>query len=122
MAEFLYKDLSNKILNTFYEVYNQLGGGFLESVYGNAMWMEFAARGIKCEAQKQIDVYYKGRRVGYFKADMLIEDKIILELKAIKTLLPKNEAQLLNYLRATGIKVGYLLNFGPEPQFKRRIY
>lgn len=122
MAEFLYKDLSNKILNTFYEVYNQLGGGFLESVYGNAMWMEFAARGIKCETQKQIDVYYKGRRVGYFKADMLIEDKIILELKAIKTLLPKNEAQLINYLRATGIKVGYLLNFGPEPQFKRRIY
>jgi GxxExxY protein len=122
MPEILHKELSESILKVFYEVYNELGHGFLERVYQNAMYLELKLQGFKVEAQKQIRVYYKGELVGDFYADLLIDDTIILELKACENLAKAHYAQTLNYLKATNIEVGLLLNFGEKPQIKRFIF
>lgn len=122
MAELLHKELSNQIINTFYEVYNNLGYGFLEKVYQNAMYLELLSRGFEVQAQKRIKVYYKDKKVGEYYADLIVNDSVILELKASEVLVYENELQLLNYLRATDIKVGLLLNFGKSLQFKRMIF
>jgi GxxExxY protein len=122
MPEILHKELSESILKVFYEVYNELGHGFLERVYQNAMYLELKSQGFKVEAQKQIRVYYKGELVGDFYADLLIDDTIILELKACENLVKAHYAQTLNYLKATNIEVGLLLNFGEKPQIKRFIF
>lgn len=122
MAELLHKELSNQIINIFYEVYNNLGYGFLEKVYQNAMYLELISRGFEVHAQKQIKVYYKDKKVGEYYADLVVNDSIILELKASEVLVYENELQLLNYLRATDVEVGLLLNFGKSPQFKRMIF
>ena len=122
MADLLYKEISKPILQVFYDVYNQLGYGFLEKVYQNAMYFELKSQGYKVEAQKQIKVYFKNQLVGEFYADLLIEDTIIVELKACEYLISSHVAQLMNYLKATKIEVGLILNFGESPDFKRLVY
>lgn len=118
--EYLHSDMTGEILNAFYDVYNELGYGFLERVYKNALYKELIKRGFDCSTERSIPVYYQGEIVGDYFADIIVDNTIILELKAVKTILPEHEAQLMNYLRATDAEVGLLLNFGPEPQ-KRRI-
>lgn len=122
MGDLLHKNLSETILKIYFEVYNELGYGFLEKVYQNAMYLELKSQGYKVEAQKQIKVYYKSQLVGDYFADLLIEDSIILELKACGCLLDEHKDQLLNYLKATDVEIGLLLNFGTTPEFKRSIY
>ena len=122
MTEFLHKELSEAILKVFYEVYNELGYGFLENVYQNAMYFELKSQGFKVEAQKQIKVYYKNELVGNFIADLLIDEVIIVELKACDNLVKAHYAQTLNYLKATNIEIGLLLNFGEKPEIKRLIF
>ena len=118
-------ELSNEtgaIIYAFYEVYNQLGYGFIENVYQNALYKELKRRNIPCVPHKKITVYYKEEAVGYYEADIVAYDKIILELKAVAKLTEAHEVQLVNYLKATDIEVGLLLNFGPKPEFKRRFF
>jgi GxxExxY protein len=122
MGNLLHRNLSDTILKIYFEVYNELGYGFLEKVYQNALYFELKSQGYKVEAQKQIKVYYKSQLVGDYFADLLIEDSIILELKACECLMDEHKAQLLNYLKATEVEIGLLLNFGTTPEFKRSIY
>jgi len=120
--ELLHEELTNAIIKTFYEVYNELGYGFLEKVYQNSLYLELKNKGYKVEAQKKILVYYKGIEVGEYYADLLVEDLIILELKAADSIVKDFENQILNYLRGTDCEVGLLLNFGKKPEFKRKIF
>ncbi|MBU2554093.1 MAG: GxxExxY protein [Bacteroidetes bacterium] len=120
--ELLHKELTEKILKTFYDVYNEMGYGFLEKVYQNSLLIELKSRGFKVEAQKQIKVYYKGYEVGEYYADIVVDDLVILELKAVEYVVKEFEAQLINYLRATKFEVGLLLNFGKKPEFIRKVY
>jgi GxxExxY protein len=120
--ELLHEELTNAIIKTFYEVYNELGYGFLEKVYQNSLYLELKNKGYKVEAQKKILVYYKGIEVGEYYADLLVEDVIILELKAADCIVKDFENQILNYLRGTDCEVGLLLNFGKKPEFKRKIF
>lgn len=122
MTNLLHKSITDTILKVYYDVYNELGYGFLEKVYQNAMYFELKSLGYKVEAQKQIKVYFKKQLVGEYFDDLLIEDKIIIELKATELLMNVHVAQIMNYLKATPIEVGLLLNFGEEPEFKRLIY
>jgi GxxExxY protein len=124
MTEDSYKhrELTDAIICCFYTVYNTLGFGFLEKVYVNALLVEFEIRGIKAMSQSPISVLYGNRQVGEFFADILVENAVIIEVKAVKNLAVEHEAQLLNYLKATEIEVGLLLNFGPQPQIKRRSF
>jgi GxxExxY protein len=117
-----YKEVTEKILDIYFRVYNRLGYGFLEKVYENAMMIEFEKEGLSATAQYPLSVRYDGRVVGEYYADILVGDKVILEIKAARSLGPENEAQLLNYLRATDIEVGLLLNFGPEPEIRRKVF
>jgi GxxExxY protein len=117
-----HKETTDVILKSFYEVYNELGDGFLESVYENALYIVLAGHGLHVERQKDISVFFRGIRIGDFKADLIVEEKVIIELKAVRTLDPAHEAQLINYLKATTIEIGLLLNFGRNPEFKRFIY
>jgi len=118
----LHKDITNLILKGFYNVYNQLGYGFLEKVYENAMVIELRQLGLFVEKQKAIKVYYGGDLVGDYFADLMVNEKVIIELKAAASLAPEHEAQLLNYLKGTDKEVGLLLNFGTEPQKARKIF
>ena len=116
----LYGSLTRSIIGCAFEVINELGVGFLESVYENALMLALEDAGIAVESQKAIDVNFRGRAVGNFFADLLVEDKVIVELKAVSTLAPEHSAQVINYLNATGIEVGLLINFGnPRLQYKR---
>jgi len=118
----MHKNLTNQIIKTFYDVYNELGHGFLENVYQNALYLELKNRGFYVEAQKQIKVYYKNTQVGVYYADLIIDEVIILELKAAEVIVKEFEFQLINYLKATEIEVGLLLNFGVKPEFKRKVF
>ena len=109
------------ILKAFYNVYNTLGYGFLEKVYENAMMIELKKLSISCIAQSPIEVYYDSFKVGNYFADIIVEDKIILELKAAEAICEEHEFQLINYLKATDIEVGLLLNFGKKPEHKRKV-
>lgn len=120
--EYLHKDFTDKIIKAFYTVYNSLGFGFLEKVYENAMMIELCSLKMKCEKQKPIDVYYKEKKIGEYFADVIVQDSGIVELKAAEGLVEEHEAQLLNYLKATEIEVGLLLNFGKTQQIKRKIF
>ena len=120
--EYLHQEETEEIIAAFYEVYNSLGYGFLERVYQNALFTELQYRGFDCKAQHQIKVYYKGKEVGEYFADILVNDCIILELKACVQLLREHELQLVNYLKATKIEVGLLLNFGEQPQIRRKVF
>ena len=115
------KELSDKIIGCSFEVYNNLKNGYLEKVYERALLKEFEINGIKAESQSPIKVLYKGAIVGDYFADIVVENKLILELKCCTTIDNSHIAQLINYLTATNIKVGYILNFGNENklQFKR---
>ena len=117
-----HNELTEKIIGTFYRVYNKLGYGFLEKVYENALMIEFRSERIQAMAQSPIRVEYNGQTIGEYFADVMIENKVIVEIKAAKSLTLEHEAQLLNYLKATDIEVGLLLNFGPKPQIKRKLY
>ena len=119
---FKHREITQKIIGVFYEVYNELGHGFLESVYEKSLEVALNSMGLKVCRQIEIPVSFRGQRVGVFTADMLVEDCVLLELKAARALDSSHEAQLLNYLRATEIEVGLLLNFGLKPEFKRLIF
>jgi GxxExxY protein len=118
----LHGELTDRVLRAFFDVYTQLGHGFLESVYEAALTIALNESGLKAERQVPISVRFRGHCIGEYRADLVVEDLLILEIKAQAALSPINEAQLLNYLKATGMQVGLLLNFGPKPQFKRRIF
>lgn len=118
----LHKEITDKIIKAFYTVYNNLGYGFLEKVYENAMYCELDENGLSVEKQKLINVFYKSRQVGEYYADLLVNNCVILELKACESLAEEHEFQLINYLKATDIEVGLLLNFGKKPEFKRKIF
>jgi GxxExxY protein len=118
----LHKDITEEIISAYYYVYNELGYGFLEKVYENAMLIELKSRGFKVESQKIIKVYFKDTIVGEYFADIVVNDKIIIELKSCESLASEHEVQLFNYLKATEIEVGLLFNFGKRAAFKRKIF
>ena len=118
-----HREMTDVISRLFYKhVYHNLAYGFLEKVYENALAFELQRNGLKVERQYKIDVYYEGVIVGEYFADLVVERKVILELKAVNQILPQHEAQLLNYLRATEFEVGLLLNFDPKPVHRRKVY
>jgi GxxExxY protein len=121
-GSFKYKEITDIILRSFYEAYNELGDGFLESVYENALYIVLSGYGLCVERQKDISVFFRGKEIGDFKADLIVNEKVIVELKAVRTLAPAHEAQLINYLKVTNIEVGLLLNFGRKTEFKRFVY
>jgi len=118
----LHEDVTRAIIQALYKVYNTLGYGFLERVYENALAYELARQGLEVRQQWPIRVYYDGHLMGEYFADLLVGSRVIVELKAVENLCPEHEAQLLNYLKATEIEVGLLLNFGPKPDFRRKIF
>jgi GxxExxY protein len=122
MENYKHSELTEKIIKSFYRVYNVLGYGFLEKVYENAMIIELQKNGLIAVAQSPIDVFYEEESVGIYFADIIVENKIIVELKACEEIALAHEAQLTNYLRATEIEVGLLLNFGKKPELKRRVF
>jgi GxxExxY protein len=114
--------LTEKIIGIFYDVYNELGHGFLESVYQKSLVIGLNAAGLSVCSRVEIPVSFRGTRVGSFEADVLVENCVLLELKATRYIDSTYRAQLLNYLKATEIEVGLLLNFGEKPEFKRLIF
>jgi len=118
----LHEDVTRAIIQALYKVYNTLGYGFLEKVYENALAYELARQGLEVRQRWPIKVYYDGHLMGEYFADLLVGSRVIVELKAVENLCPEHEAQLLNYLKATEIEVGLLLNFGPKPDFRRKIF
>ncbi len=115
-------DLCHDIVGVFYSVYNELGYGFLEAVYEEALAIGLTEAGFKVARQVPTPIWFRGRTIGEYKADLVVNDVVLLELKAAKALDASHEAQILNYLRATDIEVGLLMNFGPKPQFKRFVF
>jgi GxxExxY protein len=120
--DILHKEITDKVLKAFYKVYNELGYGFLEKVYQNALYVELIQMGIECKKNQHIQVFYFKNKVGDYYADLLVENSVILELKAAEGLVEEHEFQLINYLKATELEVGLLLNFGKQPQFKRKLF
>ena len=117
-----HEELTEKIIKAFYTVYNTLGYGFLERVYENALAIELRKMGLHVVCQQPVNVYYDDQIVGEYFADLLVAERVIVELKAVRTLSQEHEAQLLNYLNATSYEVGLLFNFGPKPQLKRKVF
>lgn len=120
--ELKHSNITELILKSFYKVYNELGYGFLEKVYQNALFLELTSAGLYCEKQKAIKVFYNEQIVGDYFADIIVEDTVIVELKAAEAIIEEHEFQLINYLKATEKEVGLLLNFGKKPEFKRKIF
>ena len=116
----IHEGLTEKILKACFEVSNELGCGFLESVYLKAVMIVLSEAGLKAESQSPLNVKFRGQSVGDFFADIIVEDTILLELKAVKALAPEHLAQVMNYLKATGIEVGFLINFGTSKLEYRR--
>ena len=116
------EEITNLIIKAFYKVYNTLGYGFLEKVYENAMRIELLEMGLFVEQQKRINVYYLSQMVGDYYADLKVNDLVIVELKASEVIIEEHENQLINYLKATEIEVGLLLNFGKKPEVKRKVF
>jgi GxxExxY protein len=117
-----YKELTGRIIGVFYQVYDELGHGFLESVYQKCLAISLREAGLSVCWPVKIPVWFRGHQVGNFEGDMLGENVVLLELKAVRVLDNSHQAQLLNYLRATEIEVGLLLNFGVRPEFKRLLF
>src|SRR5688572_6670980 len=117
--QFRHSELTKEIIGVFYEVYNELGHGFIESVYENALCLALREKGHEVYQQIAIPVWFRKTQVGDFDADLMVDKLVLLELKVARTLEEAHTAQLLNYLKATEIEVGLLLNFGPRPEFKR---
>lgn len=122
LDNYKHSDLTEKIITAFYKVYNTLGFGFLEKVYLNAMFIELQESGLQVEKQKRIRVFYANKEVGEFFADLAVNDCVIIELKACETLCEEHGFQLINYLKATEIEVGLLLNFGKKPEVTRKVF
>jgi len=120
--KYKYEEVTEKIIGAFYNVYNALGYGFLEKVYENALILELNERAMVAKQQIPIEVHYKDKLVGEYFADIIVEDKIILEIKAVDQLTEEHTLQLINYLKSTNIEIGLLLNFGKEPQVVRKIF
>jgi GxxExxY protein len=117
-----HSQVTGEIIKSFYAVYNSLGYGFLERVYENAMVLELREAGFSVQQQRPISVYYKGKVVGEYFADLLVDNLVLVELKAAAKIVEAHEAQLINYLRATNVEVGLLLNFGEKPDHKRKLF
>jgi GxxExxY protein len=117
-----HSDLTEKVIGVFYDVYNELGHGFLESTYAQAMVVALEESGLSSMREVPVPVWFRGRKVGQYYADLIVEGVVLLDLKAARTLESAHEAQLLHYLRATEIEVGLLLNFGLRPQFRRLLF
>jgi GxxExxY protein len=122
MEEYLHQDLTSKIIGAFYKVYNTLGYGFLEKVYESALKIEIEKLGLHVERQMPINVLYDNFIVGEYYSDLLVENKVIVELKACEQLALEHEFQLINYLKATTIEIGLLFNFGKKPEVRRKIF
>jgi len=116
------QEITEKIIGIFYEVYNEIGNGFLESVYEQSMAIALSEAGLQVVRQAPITVHFRGQVVGDFRTDLLVNNQVIVELKAARAIEQAFEAQVMNYLRATQVEVGLLMNFGPKPEFKRFIY
>lgn len=116
-----HSELSDKIIKVFYEIHNELGYGFSEKIYQKAFGIALRQVGLKVDEQVPIKVYFRGQEIGEYFADMVVNDVILLELKAVAHILEEHEAQLLNYLKSTEIEVGYLMNFGKSAEFKRKV-
>ena len=117
-----HSELTERIIGAFYDVYNELGHGFLESTYAEAMALALTESGLASAREVPVPVWFRGRKVGQYFSDLVVESNVFLELKATRTLESAHEAQLLHYLRSTEIEVGLLLTFGPRPQFRRLLF
>ncbi len=117
-----YNELTDQIIKVFFDVYNELGYGFLEKVYQNAMYLELKSKGFHVEAQKQLKVYFKGIEIGEYYPDLIVNESVIIELKAAECIVEAFEFQLINYLKATDKEVGLLLNFGKKPEVRRKLF
>lgn len=122
MKNFPHQELTKKIIGIYYDVYNELGYGFLERVYQNAMLIELKKKGYQVEINKKLIVYYKKEVVGEYIPDIIVNGLVILELKTVENLIEVHENQILNYLKATDCEIGLVLNFGKDPQFIRKIF
>lgn len=118
----LHADLTDAIIKSFYHVYNTLGFGFLEKVYENSMVFSLRNASLFVIPQMPVEVYFEKMRVGTYFADLLVSNLVIVEVKSVEKLHPAHEAQLINYLKATDIEVGLLLNFGEKPEFRRKVF
>ena len=121
MSEYKHKELTSEIINAAHTVHNELGYGFLEKVYHKSLFIELSKRGYRVEIEKPVEVRYENQVVGEFFADLLVENKVVVEVKAVDKYTSIFEAQLLNYLKAVGFDVGLIINFGPSVQVKRMV-
>jgi GxxExxY protein len=120
--EYIHKELTEKILSAAFKVHNTLGPGYLESIYQNAMVIELRSFGLKCDTEKLVEIFYNNVKVGEHRLDLVIDDKVIVELKAVSEFHPVHKAQIISYLKATRLKIALLLNFGTEKvEYKRFI-
>ena len=122
MVNLKHKEITDKIIGSAYNVHNTLGQGFLEKVYKNAMAVELKQAGLQCNIETPLNVFYRGNKVGEYFADIIVEQKIIVELKAVSKIEKTHEVQLVNYLKATGLNIGLIINFGESVEFKRRVF
>lgn len=122
MTELRHRTLTKTLIGVYFDVYNELGFGFLESVYERAYAIAVEERGLRCVRQSPVEVWYRKRKIGTYFADLVVEGAVIVELKSARTLESAHESQLLHYLRATDVEVGLLLNFGPKPEFRRLLF
>ena len=118
----LHENITKKIIEAYYKVYNSLGYGFLEKVYENALKIELKRTNLRVDQQKNVKVFYNEFEVGDYFTDLIVEDLVIVELKVAESLCEEHEAQLINYLKATNLEVGLLLNFGKKAEFKRKVF
>jgi len=122
IATLKHADVTEKIIGVFYDVYNELGYGFLECVYEESLVIALHEAGLAAHRQIPLPVWFRGHKVGEFRADLLVENCLLLELKSARSLDPAHEAQLLHYLKSTEVEIGMLLNFGTRPQFRRLLF
>jgi len=116
-----HSELTDIIIGVFYDVYNELGFGFLESVYRKALRMALMEKGLRVESELPITVFFRGEKVGDFRADLVVNEVVLLELKTVEKVIHAHEAQVINYLRSTMLELGLILNFGPQPQIRRLV-
>ena len=122
MNKLSHYDLTSMILNSCFEVMNELGAGFLEAVYRNALLISLREKGLDVEAEKVYQIYYKKEFVGVYKADIVVNNTVVIELKTCKALLPENQAQVINYLKASNLPIGMLVNFGNRTLEYKRLH
>lgn len=122
MKNFPHQELTKALIGVYYDVYKELGYGFLEKVYQNSMIIELKSRGFEVESKKELNVFFKNEIVGEYFPDLIVNNSVIIELKCVEYFVESHECQLLNYLKATNCEVGLLLNFGKDPQFIRKIF